>query len=262
MCRAGSTLLQNILANNPDIYATPTSGLIELLLGSKRAYTESVTIRAQDSAAMKTAFLKYCRYAMEGYFSGLTQRQYVIDKSRDWAINRAFLHAFYPDPKILCIVRDLRDIVASMEKAYLKYPERFNLLFNENEIPPTIENRVQTWMTKKPVGTTLHNLRESIRRGYDKKMLFIRFEDLTRTPDAEMRRVYKYLGMPYYKHNFKNIKQMTHEDDRFHGIYGNHIISPAVKPVPSVAQELLGETICRRLHHDNKWYFDYFKYGS
>ena len=29
--RAGSTLLQNVLAQNPDIYATPTSGVLELV---------------------------------------------------------------------------------------------------------------------------------------------------------------------------------------------------------------------------------------
>jgi hypothetical protein len=32
--RAGSTLLQNILMQNPEIYSTPTSGIIEFL--SKR----------------------------------------------------------------------------------------------------------------------------------------------------------------------------------------------------------------------------------
>ena len=29
--RAGSTMLQNILAQNPDVYATPTSGVLELI---------------------------------------------------------------------------------------------------------------------------------------------------------------------------------------------------------------------------------------
>lgn len=31
MPRAGSTLLQNVMAQNPDIYATPTSGLCDVL---------------------------------------------------------------------------------------------------------------------------------------------------------------------------------------------------------------------------------------
>ena len=33
--RAGITLLQNILAQNPSIYATPTSGVLELIIRTK-----------------------------------------------------------------------------------------------------------------------------------------------------------------------------------------------------------------------------------
>ena len=53
MPRSGSTLLQNILGNNPDIYATPTSGLLEMLNASKRIYTSSNNFKAQDELEMK-----------------------------------------------------------------------------------------------------------------------------------------------------------------------------------------------------------------
>ncbi len=36
--RAGSTMLQNILAQNPDVYATPTSGVLELIYFSWSVY--------------------------------------------------------------------------------------------------------------------------------------------------------------------------------------------------------------------------------
>src|ERR1700722_12781213 len=50
MPRAGSTLLQNILAQNPDFYVTPTSGLLELVFGARLSYTNSAEFKAQDSA--------------------------------------------------------------------------------------------------------------------------------------------------------------------------------------------------------------------
>ena len=34
--RAGSTLLQNVMGQNPDFYVTPTSGVLELLYASDR----------------------------------------------------------------------------------------------------------------------------------------------------------------------------------------------------------------------------------
>ena len=51
--RAGSTLLQNILAQNPDIYATPTSGVLELIFGARANYTNSAEFKAQDAETMK-----------------------------------------------------------------------------------------------------------------------------------------------------------------------------------------------------------------
>ena len=85
-------------------------------------------------------------------------------------------------------------------------------------------------------------------------------EDLVENPDKELRKVYKYLEIPYYKHDFNNIQQVTFEDDKFHGRYGDHKIQSKVGPVPPKANEYLGEFICNQIYEKNKWYFDYFNY--
>lgn len=263
MPRSGSTLLQNILGNNPSIYATPTSGLLEMLIASKRVYTGSPNIKAQDELEMKKAFLMYSHYAMHGYFNGITDREYVIDKSRGWAINIPYLESFYKNPKIICMVRDLRDVVASMEKNFRKHPEKWDTLDDEKEPKGTsIGERVGIWMNPegKPVGHTLNSLKEVIHRGNDKKMLFVKFEDLTLNPEKEMRRVYEYLELPYYHIDYQNVKQVTIEDDKFHGKYGQHKIQPNIKPIISDAENILGQIIYRQLYEKNEWYFKQFNY--
>ena len=107
--RSGSTLLQNILGQNPDFYTTPTSGLIELLYRSRNGFSESPEFKAQDEKIMKDAFMGYCSGALEGYFKSITDKKYIVDKSRAWGVNYNFLNEFYPEPKIVCMVRDLRD---------------------------------------------------------------------------------------------------------------------------------------------------------
>src|SRR6202000_2389599 len=87
MPRAGSTLFQNILAQNPDFYVTPTSGLLELIFGARINYTNSPEFKAQDAAAMKSAYLNFCRAGMQAYFGALTDRPYVLDKSRGWGVH-------------------------------------------------------------------------------------------------------------------------------------------------------------------------------
>ena len=79
--RSGSTLIQNIIAQNPDFYTTPTSGLVDLVMASKHNYNSSQSFIAQDQKQMENAFLTYCKAGMQGYFEGLTDKPYVVDKS-------------------------------------------------------------------------------------------------------------------------------------------------------------------------------------
>jgi sulfotransferase len=265
MPRSGSTLMQNILGNNPNIYATPTSAVLDMLNASKRVYTTSPTMKAQDEKDMKSAFLMYSRFALNGYFHGLTDKPYIIDKCRGWAINMPYLNSFYPNPKIICLVRDLRDILASMEKNYRKHPDKWDISLDpENPAGTTVAERVSMWMNaqSKPVGDTLNKLKEVIFRDskIDEKICFVRFEDLCSRPEVVMKGVYGYLGLPYHEIDYKNIQQVTFEDDKFHGRYGDHKISPEIKPVQSQARELLGDNICKQLYERNKWYFEYFNY--
>ena len=256
MPRSGSTLLQNILGNNPQVYATPTSGLFDLLNSTKHTYSKSPMIKAQDTEQMKAAYLTLCRYGMHGFFDALTDREYAIDKSRAWLVNKNFLESVYPSPKVICMVRDLRDIVASMEKNFRKYPEKSTLPTEVN----TIGERVTMWLDSKPVGTTLNNLYESFSIGTVENVLFIKFEDLTRLPQQIMDIVHEYLELKPYKYDFNNIKQVTFEDDKFHGIYGDHKINPVIKPVESSAKKILGEQICNQIYDMNRWYFEKFNY--
>jgi hypothetical protein len=71
MPRSGSTLLQNILGNHPDFYASPTSGLFDIINSGKEVYTKSPLVKAQDEKEMKKAFLTFCRYGLQGYYEGI-----------------------------------------------------------------------------------------------------------------------------------------------------------------------------------------------
>jgi len=75
-----------------------------------------------------------------------------------------------------------------------------------------------------------------------------------------MKRVYEYLELPYYEHDFKNIKQVTHEDDRWYGIFGDHIIRNEIKPLKEDFKEVLGVNACRIIENNYAWFFNDFEY--
>jgi len=91
-------------------------------------------------------------------------------------------------------------------------------------------------------------------------MLFIRFEDFTSNPEAEMQRIYKYLDIPYFKHDFENVEQLTHENDVIHGIFGDHKIQSPIKPVEQDYTSILGFQNCDSIKQSYAWFFEKFNY--
>ena len=154
--RAGSTVFQNIMAQNPDFYCTPTSGVLELIYGARMNYTNSPEFKAQDDELMKQGFLNFCKEGMNGFYNSVTDKKYVLDKSRGWGIHYDFLNLVQPNPKIICVVRDLRDVFASMEKNFRKYPEKQSDIVDWSKGQgTTVPKRIDVWASNPPVGLAL-----------------------------------------------------------------------------------------------------------
>lgn len=263
MPRSGSTLLQNILAQNPDIYATPTSGVLELVYGARANYTSSLEFKAQDSKLMQKGFLEFCNKGIKGFYEGITDKKYVVDKSRGWGIHYDFLNSFSPNPKIICMVRNLKDVFASMEKNFRKNPEKHNPMVDWSTMSgTTIPKRVDVWAQGVPVGMALERLQEIFRLGNDKHILFVRFEDLCLYPENTMKEIYDYLEIPHFEHDFDNIEQVTKEDDEVYGDFGDHNIRQKLEVVPSKAKDILGKEVVNWIYNNYPWYNEAFRYNK
>lgn len=259
--RAGSTLLQNILGQNPDFYVTPTSGVLELLFAARANYSNSPEFKAQDSQEMKDGFLSFCKNGLEGFYNGITDKDYIVDKSRGWGIHYNFLNSFYPNPKIICMVRDPKDIFTSMEKNFRKNQHLDQGVVNWSEMKgTTTEKRVSMWSQSPPIGIAFERLKQMLDEGISENIHFVKFEDLTRYPKEVMEGIYDFLEIPQFTHDFDNIEQITQEDDAVYGIFGDHNIRKQVRPVPSQAEQILGDAICGGIEQGYKWFYDDFGY--
>ena len=145
--RAGSTLLQNVMGQNPEFYVTPTSGVLELVYASRANYSNSPEFKAQDGELMKQGFLNFCNQGINGFFNAVTDKPYVLDKSRGWGVHYGFLNSFYPNPKVICMVRDLRGIFASMEKNFRKNQHMDAGIVNHAQMQgTTTEKRIDVFL--------------------------------------------------------------------------------------------------------------------
>lgn len=260
--RSGSTLLQNVLAQNPDVYATPTSGLMDLIFGARHNFTIIDEFKhALDQEGMRRAFEAFCSHAIHGYASSLTDKKYYIDKGRSWGVYFKWVEEFLPyPPKMICMVRDLRDVYCSMEKKFRQNMHKDLLIDWANLKNNTVPKRIDQWANGVPVGIAIERLESIIQTGDDRKMLFIKYEDFCLNPDREMARVYNYLEIPFFQHDFDTIPQLTHEDDTPHMGFGDHIIRNTLSMNPSDSKEVLGEYVCQWIVNRYNWFYDYFKY--
>jgi sulfotransferase len=264
MPRSGSTLLQNILGQNPDFYVTPTSGVLELVFGARFNFNNSLEFQAQDSELMAKGFKNFCYQGVMGFYNGITDKKYVIDKSRGWGVYRPFLNGFYENPKIVCVVRDLRSVISSYEKIYRK-----NQIFNPDKIRDdstakgtTLPKRVDEWVhPSSTIGMALERITEMMFQKYDDKILFVRYEDLCLNPDSVMKRVYDYFELPNFNHNFDNISQVTKEDDDVYGLSKDlHNIRPILELKKPDFIDVLGSNVSDWIYDNFRWYFDKFNY--
>jgi sulfotransferase len=261
--RAGSTLLQNIIGQNPDFYVTPTSGVLELAYAVRGNFTSSPEFKAQDQDLMLKGYQAFVSNGFKSFYDAITDKPYVVDKSRGWGVHYDFLNFFYPNPKIIVMVRDLRDIFCSMEKNFRKNQHKASSLVDHAEMKgTTTPKRIDIWAQSQPVGMAIERLSEIFRQGLDKNMLFVKFEDLCLYPETEMIRIYEFLGVESFNHDFDNIQQITVEDDEVYGIFGDHKIKNTLELPPSQAKKILGTDVSDWIYNNPtwKWFFERFNY--
>lgn len=238
MPRSGSTLLCNILAQNPKFHVTPTSGLSELIFGVHQFWKSNPIIKASETPEKQLSIIKEM---FESYHQD-TDRSVVFNKSRGWSPKIELVENALGHPiKILTTTRKITCILASMEKLYRKEIKNINSPMETGPQIQTLEGRLSMWTSQEGlVGSTFNSIRDAVMRGHRSKFHFIDFDNLTTNPKIIMKDVYEFLGEEYFDHDFDNILQYTKENDAEHGFTDLHTIRPKIAPVKDDSQEILG----------------------
>ena len=258
--RSGSTLLQNILGQHPDFYVTPTSGVLELVFGARANFDTSPEFKAQGSSEMEAGFKAFCAAGVKGFFNAITDKSYVVDKSRGWGVYYDFLNFYQDNPKVICMVRDLRDVFSSMEKQHRKAQKVSGGIINDADMEGTTTGkRVDIWANSQPVGLAIDRLHQVLLE--QNPVLFIRYEDLTSDPQAELDKIYKFLEVPKHKHNFSDVAQITVEDDSVYGAFGDHTIRSKVSTKVSDYEDILGKETSDNIKRAYPWFYETFGYN-
>ncbi len=251
--RSGSTLLCNILNQNPKFHATSTSGILDIVLAIRNQWENVNEFKASPNKKGKDAVVTGI---LHNYYSTV-DHQIIFDKSRGWCGHIELAeHILQTEIKILVPVRNITDILSSFEKLWRnqahewQFPQEKTNYFEWQ----TVEGRSDIWMQNdQPVGIAYNKIRDAISRGFADRMLFVEFEDLTNKPSETMTEVYDFLNESQFEHDFNNVEQSTSENDDIHGIPGLHTIRPVVKPLISDAEKILGDEVIKKYTNAEFW---------
>jgi sulfotransferase len=239
--RSGSTLLCNLLCQNPRFLATGTSGVAEVLRGIKDGWQNVSAFRAMDNGTMYGKLRQTLRAVLFGYY-GDVEQPVVFDKSRAWPAHIEMLKEIVDPVRVLVTVRNLADVMASWELRY-----RATMALGKVHAPKgvqvaTLENRLKWYgAANHPIGAAFNAIKDAFARGHGDVMHVVEFERLTETPRATLAALYEWLGEEPYGHDFGHVVQVTREDDREHGLVGLHQVRGRVEAVPSRWREVLGD---------------------
>jgi sulfotransferase len=222
--RSGSTLLSAILKQNPDFYADIASP-VQGLTGN----SIDVITSGENNLNITEDQRKNLMYGVfDGYYKHI-EKPVIFDSCRGWTKKTPFLKALFPYTKILCPVRDIVSILNSFEVLFNKnyfYTKQINeKIFSEN-----LFIRIQELFQREII-----NYYSFLLEGYalnPKMIMLIDYENLCKTPEKTMRKVYEFLERPYYSHDFENVEYSNENFDKSCNLKDLHTVKKKVEYNP------------------------------
>lgn len=245
--RSGSTVLAAILSQNPRVFVTPTSPLLDLLNHVEAAWPKIVQTGSWKDPQQK---LNVSRGIIGSIYTHIP-RSVIVDKHRAWIKNISGLKQVMGEsPKILCTVRDLSEVTASYMRLILAAREKgqdnfVDSALRERGLRPSIENSVQIVLEN--TIEHLENIRNALNGDDRASIHVVHYNALLARPESVIEGIYDFLGLPPYFHEYDRIETLVDEDDRHWGLENLHRVQPKLKRYSDTAENLLGPEICARI---------------
>lgn len=241
--RAGSTLLANILAQNPRFHPTQTSGLVDVMFLVRNHWHQ---LKEHQAAPNEVARHLVMRGILEAYYRDV-EAPIIFDKGRSWLAHIEMVEDALRTPvKILVPLRPISDVLSSMEKlhretAKVKQPPGEAENYFQMQ---TVAGRCDYWFRPdKLVGLAYRRIHDALQRGFKDRLYFVDFDKLTSAPERTLAAIYSFLEEKFFQHDFDNVAQVTKENDDIYGYLDLHKIRPKVAFKDSDALAILGREL-------------------
>jgi sulfotransferase len=219
--RSGNTLLSALFNQNPDIYSTPLSPLPSFMWEFANTADNSEQVGRNTENRIKTEI--FLSSFMDNYYKEV-EKPVVIDREKAWGTpaNLSLVKKYVtPAPKIIFTVRDILEIIASfvkMDAQYLKSNAADAGYYITNYRSPKDLICEHLMALNGDIDKGLLSLASAFYPENKGMFHIVEYNDLVFSPDETMAKIYDFLEMPHYEHNFNKIKKVEQDNDEALGL--------------------------------------------
>lgn len=214
--RSGSTLITNILKQNPAVHGEAVSSLSSLVGSVHHNWTMYEQNKEYPNLEAKIGLLQGM---MNGYYSHIN-KPIIFDKDRGWVSLIGLVEGILEkNVKILICVRNPAEILTSFEKIRKENPMVAVLPDLDLREKSSLASRAFYYAGPEgPLGLAHRTLNDAIIMGYLDRMLFVDYNRFCNSPRSQLKRIYNFFELPEYEHDLENIIQ-----DENYNHYSNNL---------------------------------------
>ena len=243
--RSGNTLFASIINQNSEIACTANSITLEVMKDINFLKQSDIFLNYPDHNSLDNVLDS----VFDSYYKNWPQK-IIIDRGPVMTpTNFQLMQKHFKRPfKCIVLLRDLMDVLASYMQWYTEnldaFPNRYNCK-NDDEKLSMIMNKD---------GAVAKDL-EAIKNSYNYKDMchYVKYDDMVTNSEQEFKKIYEFLGEPYFNHRFNNLDQVSVNglsyDDKIVGSNMHKLFDGPVRKVYNPYIEKIPERIRQKYGH-------------
>ena len=206
--RAGNTLFGSIMNQNPDVGVSANSICADMM-------GELFMLKHTDifkNYPDHKSFNNVAKSVFENYYKDWNYK-YIVDRAPwGYPVNLKFLKETRSNVKIIVLVRDVIEVLAS----FIRWSEREPTSFVNRYAAKTREEKCNMLMNKdgvivKELIAIKHLLEHQSKEIYH----LVEYNNLVEKPEKTINDIYEFLDIPKFKHRFTNLDQFKVNDIKY-----------------------------------------------
>jgi sulfotransferase len=226
--RSGTTLLSTILNQNPKFSAS--------ISGPLARFARAVVDQSNAQGGYKTECPpEKTKKIITGIFNNYyddPNKEICWNTNRGWMLLLPMLKDLFPQTKVIACVRDVPWILDSFETLVRKNPYSTSSLFPA-DANINVYTRCRYLMNESsPLGFAYNALKHGITSAEKPMVMLVDYSQLCMFPQSTMQAIYKFVGQPYFEHDFNNVEASYDEFDSEVNLPGLHTTRKQVEWIP------------------------------